>query len=334
MGQLTSPPVTAIKLCQKFLEFQQKNMWAVPLGSVRMLISAPEGVAIPAGISSGTPTMDNIITHFRAWFESCNRHEDNIAIFYYCGHGLDKGDHFLLASDFNDYPADPWNKMFSFDQTRAGFHACKANTQLFFADSCRILTEGMKDLQLNIPGLRTPSYKSGECLYDMTVKSAAKNRKAYGRKMEASHFAGALINGMSGQCASRNEDQEWVIETNVLGPNIKEIMRSDPATSNIPVQCPCMLGDSKAILKLFFVPEIPLTVSCRPDAALAQAAFDCSNSSGSVAGRLAPEAKPWRVTLKPGGYTIAASFSDRSFPNRAIETLVIPPFKNEKINCQ
>jgi hypothetical protein len=31
MGQLTSPPVTALRLYEKFLEFHEKNMWIAPL---------------------------------------------------------------------------------------------------------------------------------------------------------------------------------------------------------------------------------------------------------------------------------------------------------------
>jgi hypothetical protein len=334
MGQLTSPPVTALKLYEKFKEFHDRKMWITPLGSIRMLVSAPPAVHVPADLSSGPPTMENIRTHFRDWFEACDTHEDNVAIFYFCGHGLEKGDHFLLASDFNDYPADPWDKMFSFDQTRSGFHGCKASTQLFFDDSCRIMTDQMRDYRFSVPGLRTPSDRNGECLYDMTIKSAAKNRAAHGRKMNPSHFAAALISGMSGQCASRNENQEWVIETNLLGSAIKDIMRSNPATASTPVQCPCMLGNSKAILKLSAAPEIPLTVSCLPDTALAHAAFACSDGRGVVADRMVPENIPWRIALKPGAYTLAASFSNRDYTNSAIDTLVIPPFKNEKIKCQ
>ena len=144
--------------------------------------------------------------------------------FFFCGHGLEKSEHFLLAEDFGD-PANFWFNAFNFDATRLAFRSCVARTQLFFVDACRQVTSEMLLLNLDgIPPLEPPAYLSPDCDYNLTIKATAVNEKAYSKKNQPSFFTQALINGMEGQ-AARNSNDEWTVSTGALSSGITSLIR-------------------------------------------------------------------------------------------------------------
>lgn len=155
LGQLTSPPCSVIAFAQHLLSSHADLR--SPLGSIDLLISPTpnDSQPFPVGINVGPATLNDIQTSYGVWRKRCNRHKDNIAIFYFCGHGLEKEEQFLLAEDFGANPNNPWLGAFSFTSTRLAFHGCLAETQCFFIDACRNITSAMLKSRPDAQGLET-----------------------------------------------------------------------------------------------------------------------------------------------------------------------------------
>ena len=335
LEQLTSPPESALALYRTFIEFEKQGILINPLGSIDLLISAAPGADIPDDLNYRAATIRNVELAFDAWWKRCDRNKDNTAIFFFCGHGLEKGDQYLLTEDFGENPRNPWRGAFAFDTTRSAFHGCAAQTQLFFIDACRQVTGGMLEANLSgIPGLATGSYIGTESIYNLTIKAAAQNRNAYGQEGSASYFTSALIRGLSGHASTSNEDDEWIVETGRLALLMTQLIKLENESQGFPQRCPYVMGESKAIIRLKEVPEVILQVNCNPDAALEHAALSCIEPVSRERRQREPAGSPWEIPLKAGVYELQASFAGRQYTDSRKMTTVIPPFKKERIKCQ
>lgn len=335
LGQLTSPPESAMALYKLFIELDQQGFLLEPLGSIELLISAWSGFAFPPEISCELATKHNIEAAYDRWWQRCNTHRENTAIFFFCGHGLEKGDQYLLAQDFGENPRNPWGEAFAFDVTRSAFHRCRAQTQLFFVDACRQVTAGMLEADLSrVPGLDTSTFIGTECIHNLTIKAAALNRSAYGEMDQPSYFTKALIKGLNGQAATTNENDDWVIETGNLALLMKDLIRNEKEDQGNPQRCPFAIGESREIIRLGSIPEVMLQVSCNPDEALGFADLYCVEPISQTKQQRGPAQTPWELPLKAGIYELQANFAGMQYTNSRKMTTVTPPFKKEKIKCQ
>lgn len=100
LGQLSSPPLSAVALADWFIGrqtlgpevdepvgFHNPN---APLASVEMLVSP--GLSYQCrdctNVAVEPTTRDNIDCSYGAWVERAKSHAGNIAVFYFCGHGI------------------------------------------------------------------------------------------------------------------------------------------------------------------------------------------------------------------------------------------------------
>lgn len=137
LSQVTTPHYTALAIVNWLLS-EYKNP-RCPLGSIEVVISPPATIATPnGGMQTESATKDQIAKAFAKWEQRCSAHRDNIAFFYFCGHGISKTEQYLLAEDFGDPTVpDEWQNCINFDRMRDGMRKCLAQTQLFFVDACR-----------------------------------------------------------------------------------------------------------------------------------------------------------------------------------------------------
>ena len=93
MGQLTSPPVSAMAMLS-WIDTMLNNPEA-PLKSIEVLISQAEQAQYTdcAGLTQGIDpaTWRNYEASVRAWKARSSSDRRNVAIFYFCGHGLGNG---------------------------------------------------------------------------------------------------------------------------------------------------------------------------------------------------------------------------------------------------
>lgn len=333
LGQLTSPPVSAAEFYSAVLDFHQSSSWTRSLGSVELLISNPPNTnAVLQGVQYEAPTLNNIRNAYHAWRSRCDSSPDNVAIFYFCGHGLEKGEHFLLAEDFGVDPNDPWFECFAFDTTRLAFHTCAAKTQCFFIDACRQLTASLLTHIVPVTPLQNPSLRTADCPYNLTVKASAMNEAAYGRKNEASFFTKALINGLKGDAAMLR-DGEWQIMTSSISSNINELLQQVKPSEGYKQRCISTIGDTTQILKFVNPPQVEVNVYCNPDEALSFASLTCTNLKTKDVQSRPPMPDPWTVNLPAGIYRVEAQFNAAPYVNAHEHIHAVPPVYNQKIQC-
>lgn len=143
LKQLSSPYPSAIKVAETLVtNYRHPERH---LGSIRLCLS-------PIGKRSAqlTPILkDRVTGHIRGgtakevrdtfdeWFTACDSSEDNLAFFYFCGHGIRRTDRLLLLRDFGSHASRPFEACINFDEILEGMRGVKARTQCFLVDACQ-----------------------------------------------------------------------------------------------------------------------------------------------------------------------------------------------------
>src|SRR5207244_556533 len=135
LQSLDSPAWSAVEFAN-WLKANLRNRQA-ELGTIDLLVSAPLGAPGPLQ-GFDVPTMGEITKAFNDWAARCHKHVNNVAIFYFCGHGFQREVMMLLPADFgNPAVGNPWTNIIDFTTTHIGMIDCMANTQLYLLDACR-----------------------------------------------------------------------------------------------------------------------------------------------------------------------------------------------------
>lgn len=333
LGQLTSPPVSVAHVYNTIMELHQKNAWITPLGSIHVLVSPPPGGSnLMAGLPVQPASMDNIRDAYFAWKDRCDANEDNIALFFFCGHGLEKGEHYLLAEDFGIIPQNPWPQGFSFESTRRAFYKCRAKTQLFFIDACRYVTSQMLTHEIPVNPIEPPSFKSTTCKFDLVQKAAAPNEGAYGEADSPSFYTKALVGALKGNVAERDSG-EWKVGTAKLSAKMNDLLGEEMPGQEYPQRCISTTSDVRDIIKLDEPPVATLYVTCDPDEALPLAELSCKNVKTAKEETRVPQAQPWDIKVQAGVYRVKARFLAGRYNDIEEMTSVSPPLTREKLRC-
>jgi hypothetical protein len=335
LGQLTSPPISAEAFYNTAIALHEGNNWIKPLGSIDVLVSTNvDGRAIFDGVNTTVATMDNIRNAYWDWKERCNSNEDNVALFFFCGHGLEKAEQFLLAEDFGRRVGNPWEGSFVFDATRRGFFTCKAKTQLFFIDSCRNITRDM--MQTNLPStpIEPPVFSATNCQFDLTQKAAAVNESAYGRPNDISFYTTALIKALRGTAATLNGNSEWVVSTGTLAANMTRLLELEAPSEGYSQRCISNTSDVTDIIRLHIPPNVSMNISCDPDLALPHALLKCIGLNAAVEQSRVPMETPWNLDVAAGIYRIEANFANGNYNNASTVEFILPPMARKAIKCE
>lgn len=315
MGQLTSPPRSALAFAQRLTQ-SAGGGWKVPPASVDLLISCKQGDSLPDlyGSAPRAATIDNIRGAFKEWLERCSAHQDNIAIFYFCGHGF-QGDHqLLLASDFNRHSDEPFAQAFDFEKTRLALQQRPPRTQCFIIDACRTDYYGAAALPLARPEPLSP----GVCQNELTLRMPAYD-EALGRRESVSYLTRALLRALDGQAATTDEEGTWVIRLAGIRQAIDLLLMEELGVSSLARGVEAdMLGDT-VLLRLDGAPLARLTVSCHPADAASHTTLTCTpyyppglpgidcgeaRQTRAENGRLA--SREWCMHLRAGVCTLSA----------------------------
>lgn len=333
LGQLSSPPVSAEAFFNMAVELHSEGAWIKPLGSINVLVSPdPTANNLFGGKALEPATIGNIENAYLDWKKLCDADPENVAIFFFCGHGLDKAEHYLLAEDFGQRPDNPWKGSFAFDMTRRAFFSCKARTQLFFIDACRQLSSDMLKTDLPANPIEPPSLLAKDCKFNLTQKAAAANESAYGKKNEVSFYTKALIGALKGN-ASNNDIGEWRIATGTLSYKMNSFLQLEAPGEGYPQRCISTTSDTTDIIRFTKPPMVPLLVTCTPDAALPFAELSCLDPNTNQGETRPPQGDPWETRIKAGLYKIEANFRGGEYKSNYIFKLVTPPSVNQILNC-
>lgn len=332
LGQLSSPPVSIEAFYQTAIKFNDQKSWIKPLGSIEILVSvAPEGTSVFKEMDVESATLENIKASYWSWKKRCDENPDNVAIFLFCGHGLEKGEHFLLAEDFGKRPQNPWEGAFAFDTTRRAFFSCKATTQIFFIDACRLVNSDMLETDLLINPIEPPNLRSRDCKYNLTQKAAAANENAYGFKNRPSFYTSALIKALEGNAVD-HDSGKWKISTGSLSVKMNNLIRMESFKEGYAQRCISTTGDVTDLIQLHSPPEVTFNISCNPRRALPLAILSCTELETNVTQRRSNEKGIWQIKVKAGICKVDATF-DGLFNSTSAHKYVLPPFAEEELMC-
>ena len=334
LGQLTSPPISARAFADWLVE--ELDNTNAPLGSVEMLVSpagryrSPQGVA---DVEVEAATMANVKQAFTRWKGSCNTHEGNVAIFYFCGHGVKKAGLALLLEDFGSNPDRLFENAIDFEATHEGMMStCKAHIQCFFADACRQVPYRLLEMEVEATALCDRMFRRHLPADAPRFYATPPNNSAYGLAEEATFYTKALLQALRGTGSIRLRGK-WRVTTGRLHEGIREAMRIAQRRHQAPKQRAQLGGEIRgdgALQILSNRPVVPVSITLDPPEAADHATLSLvSADDPKIRKTKIREAGDWELDLKAGKYNGAADFGRAAFRNGTWAVDVFPPSGEE-----
>jgi hypothetical protein len=332
LTQLSSPPLSALALRDRLVA-TNPNAWRAPLGSVDLLVSPHPEHPWPDGaeVKLEEPTMSNIKSAFDAWKKRCDSDSGNVAILYFCGHGLEKDEQYVLASDFGANENRMWENAIAVDSTMGGLSHCEAETQCVFIDACREPSlAAQSSPRIDAPALATfndqlPDHRK----HGLVLRSVDRGRPAFGLPGHVSYFTEALLEALLGAAAEEEDvTGDWVVTTGSLAFKFARVLAMVVPHLTAPRPEP---GPS---IDLYHPPDPPpvhVTVGCRPDEALGFARLSCRHQTKDIRRRRAPAARPWTLDVEAGYYKITATFERNRYERGTDLFLADPPERSRTV---
>ncbi|WP_051505833.1 caspase family protein [Mesorhizobium sp. WSM2561] len=312
LGQLTSPPISARALANWFIASKLSDASA-PLGSVELLLSDATGQNFD-GKQIDDATSQNIQKSFGDWKARCDGHDNNVAVFYFCGHGLEKTMMVLLPEDFGESENNRWFRAIDFDRTYQGMKRCRAGIQLYVLDACRQLSQSsINDVDFGGNTLITTILGQNRLRTAPRLFASAEGLPAFGDSNSESRLTAALIACLNGLGATE-EPNRWVIDTLHLGPAVQKLIMDE--NRDLPEQQRQIVdpagGDNANgtqhlhVLPAGFVPNVLVNLGCNPDLITQKVTFYAVPDQGQR--KEALQAGRWKTKLPAGFYTFGCLF--------------------------
>ncbi|MEU5705113.1 caspase family protein [Streptomyces aurantiacus] len=342
-SQLLSTPASALKVAEWLLEHQADDAVA-PLGSLDVLVSA-RGTRSVNGTDVQRACHDNVRTQLLGWLERCDEHPQNVALFFFTGHGYAlETDQLLLLDDFATPGRPAFDAAFPLRDTYAAvLSACTARTVCFFVDACRTATaenllsapprgRALLDAPPALPGARDAPL----------ILSTSAGASAYGDPNGLTRFTSSLLAALSGQAAERrNPDGAWVVTSHLHRPilelsNRPEDLKDTPKGEDgrqHPQETGTPLGG--VIRQLAQPPEVPFTLGCDPREALLDAHLELTSFTKPLERRSRPPLPElWTDKAPAGHYDYSATFPAASYAKADGRLFLVPPLFAWDLLCE
>lgn len=334
LRQLTSPPVNALKVAD-WLRTKLSHPRA-KLASVDLLVSARGGPVSVADDQGATreidpATMACIRSGVLGWIQRAHLDAGNVALFYFCGHGVAAGlMSGLLAEDFGDDHTDRTllANVVDLEELYLGMDQCRAEEQLFLIDACRATPAAIAERAMRGrigESILTPSAKPRYAARDAPILYACQpGMTAYAQRDADSAFTRALLDSLDGAGAVL-EGIGWCVRTDSLLRAVNARLRRLAGDQNLPPQKAVQDRTSGYVFhRLAKPPSVPLSVGCHPQTAVDAAELVVSNRLLSK--RLpAPPKGRWAESFPAGSYDIAAEFPRKEFRDCALRDVLLHP---------
>jgi hypothetical protein len=342
MGQLTSPPRSAIEISNWFVtshKYPDK-----PLRTLELLISGtPNTFMTPTGqaVAAEPATMENIRKAVKRWRDRGDLHEENHLLFYFCGHGVSTGsEQSLLSEDFGDDRDNPFRHGVDFWGLHVGMRGCRAKRQCYFLDACQTVSQtyleqfGVKSLgDAIIAGSTSSNLQKTE---QPVILACALGAKAYGEEGKASFFLQALLAAFKGAAAKVNGYGEWEIDTAQLrgglnaflermverGYGKEQVARDEKLT--VPFSLGVLDGE----------PIVPIDISCGNPDKTEEFAFRCVLRGSDVQSCQGGKKRIWEIDLPHDKYDfLAENVTGGPSPPPRTGIDVYPPYQQVRFKC-
>lgn len=286
---------------------------------------------LPSTATVDVPSMAAVQAAFEDWYGRCDTHEDNVAVLFFCGHGVEKESLFLLLEDFGRSSLSLLENAVDIGQTYQGMARCRAREQYVFVDACReIPFQLLQLLSGNARVLVNPQAVGDQRRDTALVYATSGGAKAYGRPGRPTRFTEALLQALGG-LGGRIDGSGWVVDLPNLQRAITQLLAT--GTDGAPVQTPSVRGTGFGVLhRLAQAPVVPVRLACRPPAAVAfgtPALSPLAALPGAVAGApvptLVPSATGWSADVPADVYLLSIDFADGGYAAAHKQVVALPP---------
>lgn len=337
LGQLTSPPHSARAFADWLLTAYRNP--TKPLATIEMLISEPDDstYTLPGGEVKAVEraTFNKAKKKLLKWNERGDKHQENLLVFFFCGHGVSRGyATSLLMEDFGSISKNPLEHALSFRDFYDGMDTCQARQQCYFIDACRTASPTLITRYNNYTG--QPVIPSSAFLAALGARTApifyatVPGSTAYGRAGEASVFTDALLKALKGAGSNDLEEEgSWRVDTNTLNQGLDYLLRWTLGESSGVGQV--ISVDELVNFTLHYLessPIVPVSIGCNPSEANLAAQLGYSKPGGvGVVIRPEMQDSDWHVLLELGEYHFFAEFPHGGYSNDQKDKPIEPPFR-------
>lgn len=325
MTQLTSP-YHSVEAFSKWLQ-QEFRLTNTPLRSLRVLASSPAGYA-----TYTAPTMQAIKSSVDDWVADVDAHEENFALFYFCGHGLFIGNvTALLAQDFGRSTNRPFENSFDPQKLETGMLGCKAARQLYIVDACsNTPREILKTYRSIAPAALvepTDSHNRLGVTKQAELRASELGTAAFGQIGKPSVFMESFMLSLQGAGTLQNSEGAWVAQTTPLRIGVDWLVKRAEKKEVQLVSFGPGVASEMDFHELPGAPLVPVKVICKPLGKLAQ----CSLTSSTGHSRATPSPDAWHFDVPYGQHEFSAkdeltgeTFNASSHASPAYRVVSIP----------
>jgi Caspase domain len=321
LTKLSSPALSAFKVYQRL----RQDDLRLPLKTVRLLLSPSQRelqaepalaqITMPSPAATTAPRADRFAFEraARAWRTDATKTADDLIIFYFAGHGIQRviDEGIILLDDFLEHDHPPLAKSATVGNLRSGLTPSVkfpkvAKTQFFFIDTCLLEPKSLGKFAnpqpFDVFGAETygpPDRRESAVLFS-TVNRAA----AIGRDGKLSHFAEALISafdhGAEDAVDPDGNGPVWPITAHTIKTAVN--LYYQRAKLGTLVKMDAYVGEP-VIRKLIAPPDVDLAILISPDHL--QCAIMLMDESDNPVPGLPPFDKTvFDVKIKAGFYKI------------------------------
>lgn len=338
LKQLSSPPLSAAKMLEWCLA-PTLNPNAIglqnsdcPLASVEALISSTTPVAFvtPTGTMGPEPaTLERIDAAFALWLDRMQSNENNIGLFYFCGHGIMVADHYLLAEDFGKSKNRPWERAFDISNTIRAVEREVKGSVFFLIDACRMIaldvavTLGANPMALKAVDLRKEVVRRSLSV----IRAAGEGELAFALDNKVSRFTEALYTALAGHCGVKAAGAAtWDVDGETLANAVRRLLENgNKSAKRRQVSSQEISGASVALTKSTIVPNVAVELDLSPEDKRKVAMISLTSAKGVKHPHDGAQGV-FRIALPRGFYTVEAEAKSGEFVALKFEDQdLIPP---------
>lgn len=324
---LDSPHRSAVAIANWLENLSNKQ---TPIGTIEAVLSpTPYTNAKGQQVIVDIASMKNITNAFTAWSQRANANPDNLALFFFCGHGFEREVIMLLPADFaNPAVGNVALNMIDFTTSRLdNLRECNAKTQLYLLDACRENTYDLMRLKAT-PTALISTLKIQQPPRDSPVlMSANSGTKAHASPGQISYFTQALLECLQKFGARGQNAGVWEVSTSSLGTAMKHYMGRMKVPGIPPLVCD-VSGQSNfdtAMHRFTGKAYVMSLIDCDPQAALPAAQLSVCDGTSAPELRQVLGPDPWEIDLTAGQYDVSVAFAVPPYRNKQLKQLMQPP---------
>ncbi|AGJ57996.1 MULTISPECIES: caspase family protein [Streptomyces] len=345
--QLASPPASSRALCEGLLEGFRDLPEGMSLGSLEAVVSAREEMVLKgddgAEVPLGPATLAGVEEAFNAWYDRCNSHPDNVALFFFCGHGVQvgRGSQILLLQDTGENVRDYFRTAVDLRVLVEGMEKNSARVQCFFVDACRFAPEQLyEEGDVRATHLLTPPRRP-RSRDRVVVHSTLPGTKAHGPLGGVTRFTDAVLRALRTPDSDSAGDA-WAVTTETVGKFVRELM-AWPGLRQDGIVMPqqhcdfSSLSTSTGGVLFSFdeAPSVPFHFDTSPGESLSDAEWALMDQEHQkLYASRPPMPEPWIGHGPVGPVRVEVSFADGRFRGRGDDVWMQAPCRARTVEVQ